>query len=90
MNALKDALGAVIDARMRYEGVGTRFALVRFDHDHEPMFPSRWGMEEVSDAHSVQRLREAVSLLNHRQSGTDIGKVLHKAGELLHRYGVPR
>ncbi|MFE1515371.1 vWA domain-containing protein [[Kitasatospora] papulosa] len=89
MNALKDALGAMIDARMRYDGVGTRFALVRFDHDHEPMFPSRWGMEEVSDAHSVQRLREAVSLLNYRQSGTDIGKALHKAGELLHRYGVP-
>ncbi|MEU1708669.1 vWA domain-containing protein [Streptomyces sp. NPDC005706] len=89
MNALKDALGAMIDARMRYDGVGTRFALVRFDHDHEPMFPSRWGMEEVSDTHSVQRLREAVSLLNYRQSGTDIGKALHKAGELLHRYGVP-
>ncbi|MBV7700095.1 vWA domain-containing protein [Streptomyces sp. TRM70350] len=89
MHALKDALGAMIDARMRYDGVGTRFALVRFDHDHEPMFPSRWGMEEVSDPHSVQRLREAVSLLNYRQSGTDIGKALHKAGELLHRYGVP-
>ncbi|MFF7903878.1 VWA domain-containing protein [Streptomyces sp. NPDC088817] len=89
MNALKDALGAMIDARTRYDGVGTRFALVRFDHDQEPVFPARWGMEEVSDAHSVQQLRGAVSLLDFRQSGTDIGRALHKAGELLHRYGVP-
>ncbi|KPI01935.1 von Willebrand factor type A [Actinobacteria bacterium OK074] len=90
MNALKEALRSMIDARMRYDGVGTRFALVRFDHDNESAFPSRWGMEEVSDARSVQQLREAVSLLKfNANSGTDIGKALHRAGELLHRYGVP-
>ncbi|MGW5444085.1 vWA domain-containing protein [Streptomyces asiaticus] len=90
MDALKDALGAMIDAWTRYEGLGTRFALVSFDHELEPMFPRRWGMEEVADVRSVQQLREAVSLLNcFRGGGTDIGKALHKSGELLHRYGMP-
>ncbi|MBU6529725.1 vWA domain-containing protein [Streptomyces mayonensis] len=90
MKALIDALGAMIDARTRYDGVRTRFALVGFDDGQRPVFPHQWGMEEVSDVHSVQRLRGDVTLLSCRSGrGTDIGGALHKAGELLHHHGVP-
>lgn len=89
MDALRDALLSMIDTRIRHAGVGTRFALVSFDHENRTLFPSRDGMAEVSDARSIDQLRGAITLLNYRTSGTDIGKALHKAGELLHRYGVP-
>ncbi|NED89793.1 VWA domain-containing protein, partial [Streptomyces sp. SID11233] len=64
MEALKDALHAMIDARMLHgAGVGTRFALLRFDVATAPVFPPHEGMEEVGDAAAATRLRQAVTLL---------------------------
>ncbi|WP_159942119.1 MULTISPECIES: VWA domain-containing protein [unclassified Nocardiopsis] len=92
MDALKSALNSMINARERATGVGTRFALLGFDHDTYPYFPVREGMAEVAaepNNSSLEQLRGAVALLRYDQRSTDIGQALHKAGELLHRHGVP-
>lgn len=92
MDALKKALRTMIDARAEVDGLVTRFALVRFDLTTKVIFPDREGMAEVTNApgdRSLELLRGAVALLKHGDQATDIGKALHRAGELLYRHGVP-
>ncbi|MER7583760.1 vWA domain-containing protein [Kitasatospora sp. NPDC097691] len=92
MEALKLALRAMIDARAGVDGLVTRFALVRFDLSTRTLFPDRDGMAEVTTGpgdRALEQLRGAVTLLKHDNQGTDIGRALHKAAELLHRHGVP-
>ncbi|MEU7037154.1 vWA domain-containing protein [Streptomyces sp. NPDC046237] len=92
MEALKRALRTMIDARAQVDGLVTRFALVRFDLTTQVLFPGRDGMAEVTTApgdRSLEQLRGAVTLLKHGDQPTDIGKALHRAGELLYRHGVP-
>jgi hypothetical protein len=92
MDALKRALRTMIDARADVDGLITRFALVRFDTSTRVLFPDGEGMAEVTTSpgdRSLERLRGAVTLLKHGDQPTDIGRALHRAAELLHRYGVP-
>lgn len=91
MDALRRALRSMIDVRTRVDGLVTRFALVGFDLTARTLFPETDGMAEVSasDQRALEELRGAVTLLHYDNRGTDIGRALHKAAELLHRHGVP-
>ena len=93
MDALKQALRTMIDAREQVDGLVTRFALVSFDLTTKVMFPGGQGMAEVSTApgdRSLEQLRGAVTLLKeHDGRPTDIGRALHRAAELLHQHGAP-
>ena len=43
----------------------------------------------MNDPHAISEFRQAIGLLQHQNAGTDIGKALHFAAELLYRQGVP-
>jgi hypothetical protein len=92
MDALKSALGQMIDIRAHTSGRVSRIALVSFTDRARCEFPSREGMAELNgmdDPRALSQFRQAVGLLRPQDAGTDIGKALHFAAELLHRQGVP-
>ncbi|MBO3743235.1 vWA domain-containing protein [Actinoplanes flavus] len=63
-----------------------RFALAAFTTEFEVVFPGTGTMADLGDG---KDLREAVALLRCQEKGTDLGKALYRAADLLHRYGVP-
>jgi hypothetical protein len=92
MEALKRALGQMVDIRAHTVGRVSRIALVSFTDRAECVFPRREGMAEISgmdDPGAVAAFREAVNVLHYQKAGTDIGRALHFASELLYRHGVP-
>ena len=92
MEALKGALGQMIDIRAHTSGRVSRIALVSFTDRAWCVFPSREGMAELNgmdDPRALTQFRQAVSLLSPQEAATDIGQALHFAAELLHRQGVP-
>jgi Mg-chelatase subunit ChlD len=92
IDALKQALGQMIDIRAHTAGRVSRIALVSFTDRAECVFPRQGGMTEISgadDARALADFRDAVNILRPQEAGTDIGQALHFASELLYRQGVP-
>lgn len=92
MQALKGALEEMIDIRAHTAGRVSRVALVKFTNEARTVFPANGGMAELNgmnDPHALSEFRQAVGLLQHQDAGTDIGRALHFAAELLYRQGVP-
>ena len=92
MEALKRALNQMIDIRVHTVGRVSRIALVRFTDEAECIYPQHEAMAEIGgtdDPQAIAEFRTAVGLLQPQKAGTDIGKALHFASELLYRQGVP-
>jgi Mg-chelatase subunit ChlD len=92
IDALKRALGEMINIRAHTVGRVSRIALVSFTDRAQCVFPRLDGMAEINgmdDPSAVAAFQEAVNVLRYQDAGTDIGRALHFASELLYRHGVP-
>jgi von Willebrand factor type A domain len=91
LDALKEALLRMLQARLRTAGRESRIALLRFATETEQRFPAGEGMVPL-DASSPRDLitgfEQAVRYLNV-SGGTDIAGALLRAAELLDRHGKP-
>jgi Mg-chelatase subunit ChlD len=91
LDALKEALLRMLQARLRTAGRESRIALLRFATETEQRFPPGEGMVPL-DASSPRELitgfEQAVRYLNV-SGGTDIAGALLRAAELLDRHGKP-
>ncbi len=93
--ALRRALGRLLDVRLEAAGRVSRMAVVRFTDkcgDADIRFPRGGGMAEIdgrSPAEVKQQFRDAITLLRSESAGTHIGTALNFAAELLHRHGHP-
>jgi hypothetical protein len=92
LDALKEALLRMLQARLRTAGRESRVALLRFEDRVEQRFPVGEGMVPL-DASSPRELitafDQAVRHLSTSISGTDIPGALLRAAELLDRHGKP-
>lgn len=92
MKALKRALRQMADARGRLHGRQARVALVQFTTTSLCVFPKEEGMADLSDGGDERLLtefRQAITVLEAKEAGTEIGQALQYASELLYRYGTP-
>lgn len=92
MHVLKKSLLQLLDMRLRIEGRVSKVALVSFTDNCSIRFPRKGqGMASLdgnSEAHEIQEFRSAIGLLQ-ASGGTNIGKALHFAAELLYQHGTP-
>ncbi|MDB5581957.1 MAG: von Willebrand factor type [Bradyrhizobium sp.] len=90
--AQRRALRRLLDLRLTLAGRVSRIALVGFNDDCAQRFPRGGGMRDMDEStppEVVQEFRDAIGLLRAETAGTDIGKALHFAAELLVRHGHP-
>jgi len=90
--AQRRALRRLLELRLTLAGRVSRIALVGFNDDCVQRFPRGGGMRDMDEstpAEVVQEFRDAIGLLRAESAGTDIGKALHFAAELLVRHGHP-
>jgi hypothetical protein len=90
--ALRRALHHLLAARQQVAGRVSRIALVQFTDECRSVFPRAGGMAEMgadSTSNVINEFRHAIGQLIPQQAGTDIGRALHYASELLYRHGVP-
>jgi von Willebrand factor type A domain len=92
MDTLRSALGDLLDVRLRTDGRVSRIALVAFTRTTSVMFPRTGDMVELDGSAPpdlVRDFRTAITLLQPRSEGTDIGNALHEAANLLYLSGRP-
>lgn len=90
--ALRRSLKKLLETRLRTTGRMSRIALVAFTDNTELRFPRKGGMMEFDDTTSesvINDFRDAINLLRAEPGGTDIGKALHFAAELIYKHGRP-
>lgn len=92
MDALKKSLIQLLEMRLKIKGRISKVALVDFSSDCSIRFPRKGeGMASIdgnSEDHVIQEFKSAIGLLQ-AWGGTNIGKALHFAAELLYQHGVP-
>jgi hypothetical protein len=91
LDALKEALLRMLQARLRTAGRESRFALLRFASEAEQRFPVGEGMvplDSSSPREIIAAFEHAVRYL-HVSGGTDIAGALLRGAELLDRHGKP-
>jgi hypothetical protein len=91
LEALKEALLHMLQARLRVAGRESRIALIRFTSQTEQRFPSGDGMvplDATSPPELIAEFERAISYLNVG-GGTDIAGALLRAAEVLDRHGKP-
>lgn len=92
LDALKEALLRMLQARLRTAGRESRVALLRFEDRVEQRFPAGEGMvplDASSPREFITAFEQAVRHLSTSISGTDIPGALLRAAELLDRHGKP-
>ena len=91
LDALKEALGRMLDARLRVSGRESRIALVRFADESQQCYPVGGGMaalDSTSPPSDIEEFRGAVQRLDAGGS-THIALALVRAAEILSRWGKP-
>ncbi len=91
LDALKEALQQMLQARLRVSGRESQFALLRFSDEVCQVFPREEGMVSLDASappSTVAEFRRAVAGLG-ANGPTDVPEALLRAAELLDRYGRP-
>lgn len=91
LDALKEALRHMLQARLRIAGRESRIALLRFTDHTQQRFPAGEGMislDGTSPPQVIEAFERAVQTLDIG-GGTDIAGALLRAAELLDKHGKP-